>query len=148
MKVAFTGTRKGMSPHQKKVFRKFCEKHAFDMTTFHHGSCIGADKDASDIVWEVCAAQIAAHPCTLVKQQAHTKAHTRYPALDPIERNHVMVDAADILIACPATAEEVLRSGTWATIRYAKKMGKEVKIINPRQWRVLNCKDVERCKDE
>lgn len=48
-----------------------------------------------------------------------------------IQRNHDIVDDSDMLIAFPSTMNEILRSGTWATIRYAKKRGKMVLIIFP-----------------
>ncbi|KKM09958.1 hypothetical protein LCGC14_1722330, partial [marine sediment metagenome] len=40
----------------------------------------------------------------------------------PLARNKLMVARADFLIATPKTMKEVMRgSGTWATIRYARK---------------------------
>mmetsp|Transcript_30358 Transcript_30358/g.39138 ORF Transcript_30358/g.39138 Transcript_30358/m.39138 type:complete len:93 (+) Transcript_30358:152-430(+) len=36
-----------------------------------------------------------------------------------------------MLIAFPPTSIEIQRSGTWATIRYARKKNKAVMIINP-----------------
>jgi hypothetical protein len=35
------------------------------------------------------------------------------------------------VIAAPMSSAEILRSGTWATIRYARKAGKPVLIIWP-----------------
>lgn len=46
-----------------------------------------------------------------------------------IKRNHDIVDACDVLIACPETNKEVQRSGTGATIRYARKQGKKIELI-------------------
>jgi hypothetical protein len=37
-----------------------------------------------------------------------------------LERNHDIVDETTILIACP-NGEERMRSGTWATVRYARQ---------------------------
>jgi len=54
-----------------------------------------------------------------------------YDPRPPLVRNRDIVDATDMLIAAPATRKEVLRSGTWATIRYAKKMKKWIYIIYP-----------------
>ena len=60
--------------------------------------------------------------------------HTRpsdqtLPPKDYLDRNHDIVDQTDLLIATPKENTEVLRSGTWATIRYAKKINKPTWII-------------------
>ena len=46
-------------------------------------------------------------------------------------RNHNIVDSTDMLIGCPKEMQEQLRSGTLATIRYAKKKNKKIIIIFP-----------------
>lgn len=48
-----------------------------------------------------------------------------------LDRIKDIVDMSDILIATPESVKEVLRSGTWSTVRYAKRAGKEVIICNP-----------------
>ena len=48
---------------------------------------------------------------------------------DYMDRNQVMVDLADHLIAFPRTSNEELRSGTWATIRRARNKGIPIEII-------------------
>lgn len=50
---------------------------------------------------------------------------------NPLVRNHTMVDLASVVIAAPSSLEEQQRSGTWATIRYARKQKKEVILLNP-----------------
>jgi len=47
-------------------------------------------------------------------------------------RNRDIVDESDMMVACPGGPEE-LRSGTWSTIRYAHKQGKEVLILMPEE---------------
>jgi hypothetical protein len=37
------------------------------------------------------------------------------------------------LIATPSTDDEQLRSGTWATVRYARKAKKRIKLIFPNE---------------
>ena len=44
-------------------------------------------------------------------------------------RNKDIVNSCDILIACPENDKEVIRSGTWSTIRYAKKINKTVLLF-------------------
>ena len=42
----------------------------------------------------------------------------------------MLVDACEVLLATPKGPEK-LRSGTWATVRYARKVGKRIVIIEP-----------------
>lgn len=43
-----------------------------------------------------------------------------------------MVDSVEFLLACPLTVEERLRSGTWATLRYAEKINRRRLLITPK----------------
>lgn len=45
-----------------------------------------------------------------------------------MKRNDRLVDHADVLLAFPRNRNEYLRSGTWATVRRARKRGIEVRI--------------------
>lgn len=48
----------------------------------------------------------------------------------PLKRNRNIVKDCDILIALPIDKNvEELRSGTWATIRYARKLNKKIIMI-------------------
>ena len=105
-----------------------------ELNEFHHGDCVGADSDADHIVRLVSPrAKIHIHPPEKDFKRAHTfiEGDTMYPAKPYLDRNHDIVDAVDILFATPKTNGEVIRSGTWATIRYARKQGKKVVLIRP-----------------
>jgi hypothetical protein len=65
------------------------------------------------------------------KNRAFKLGHKMYAPKDPLKRNRDIVDAAVMLIAVPKETTEVLRSGTWTTVRYAKKKGCSVLIIPP-----------------
>jgi predicted Rossmann fold nucleotide-binding protein DprA/Smf involved in DNA uptake len=53
-----------------------------------------------------------------------------YEPNHPLTRNRDIVGECDVLIALPINPNvEEIRSGTWFTIRYAKKLNKEVVII-------------------
>jgi predicted Rossmann fold nucleotide-binding protein DprA/Smf involved in DNA uptake len=43
-------------------------------------------------------------------------------------RNRAIVNSSGLLIAAPA-GEEILRSGTWSTVRYARSKDKRVRIL-------------------
>jgi hypothetical protein len=135
LKLGFTGTRRGMSAFQLEALRHFLI--GFRTTggiaqEFHHGDCTGADAEAHDIAREL-GIPIHIHPPTDTRLRARC-ALKSLPAYDIVtynpksylERNHDIVDACDWLIAAPGGDKEVLRSGTWATIRYAMKQGKQV----------------------
>lgn len=130
-RVGFTGTRDGMTVPQHEQFARWVREHV--PSQFHHGECRGADEQA---VWEVTrhsAVVVVAHPCTLRGERAKTavglSAFT-HPVKAPLVRNRDIVNACDVLLACPKGPEE-LRSGTWMTVRYARKAGKPVVIFWP-----------------
>lgn len=104
---------------------------------FHHGDCIGADAQAH---WNalVVPVFIIIHPPIDSKKRAFCFNKTSYPDClivrqrDPkpyLDRNHDIVDESDFLIVAPKTDQEETRSGTWATYRYAKKVGKPFLLL-------------------
>lgn len=132
MKVAFTGTRKGMNVVQKKLFEHAMSRP--EITDFYHGDCIGADEDAHNVIVQIDDKEIniKKRPCDLESQRAFTKEGEVIAEPEaPLDRNKKLVDDCDILVAAPGEEFEELRSGTWSTIRYAKKSNKPVIIIWP-----------------
>ncbi|MBA7517324.1 hypothetical protein ES705_09377 [subsurface metagenome] len=115
MKVGFTGTQSGMTEQQKTELTRsillLCPSE------FHHGDCIGADEEAHEIANRL-SLPIYIHPPKISTKRAFTNGYISYPPKPYLKRNHDIVDSVYILIACPK-GKEVLRSGTWATIRYA-----------------------------
>jgi hypothetical protein len=99
---------------------------------FHHGDCVGADTQAHFIAVNL-GYKIIVHPpinnrarsyCEVGKGEIREKK----PYID---RNHDIVDETQMLIGCSGSQHEVLRSGTWATIRYGRKIGNRVLILYP-----------------
>lgn len=128
MITGFTGTQDGMNQKQKDLTRVFLEMHA--PAAVIHGDCVGADKDFDDICAELVITRYCC-PSDITAKRAFTDAIPLQEPKPPLERNHDIVDRSDELFACPKETHEVLRSGTWATIRYAQKMGKPVYIFYP-----------------
>lgn len=126
--IAFSGTRNGMTEIQKGQFESILIK--LDGDYFHHGDCIGADAEANDIA-RALGYIIIIHPPENEKYRAFCVAEESRKKKGYLDRNHDIVDESDLLVATPAASKEKLRSGTWATIRYAKKKKKEVIIIEP-----------------
>lgn len=97
----------------------------------HHGGCKGADVQAHEIALRKGCVVII-HPSNLRHWQGRCPRSDRVlPPKDPLERNRDIVDSVDAVVAAPATIGEVLRSGTWATIRYARQENKILAILEP-----------------
>jgi hypothetical protein len=129
MIVGFTGTQQGMTDEQKEKLKQFFL--SFPPSELHHGDCIGADNDAHLIASEL-SIPVVVHPPKNATKRAFTNGYSKLLNKKPyLERNHDIVDECNVLFACPKSSKEQLRSGTWATIRYAKKQQKEIIIIYP-----------------
>ena len=127
LKIGFTGTRKGMTFDQKNNFLVMMEElndeHHLD--EFHHGDCIGADKDAHQLVETYFPnIMIHIHPPNNGDKRAFCKGGFMHPESSTLERNRHIVDMTELLVATPDGSIEKLRSGTWSTVRYAKKLNK------------------------
>jgi len=116
-----------MTPEQKKDLVKAIHQHS--PSTFSHGDCIGADEEAHYIA-RAYSLSIIVRPANLPRQRAYVSGPFLkiYLPEDPLIRNRKLVDDCDLLIAAPS-GPEILRSGTWSTVRYARKTKKEVKIL-------------------
>ena len=130
--IGFTGTQKGMTaPQVARVQELLAHKDFFG----HHGMCIGADAQFDGIArlskgfrW------MYIHPCTLEDKRAavnRTEYDIVYSVQDPLTRNRDIVQCSEIMIAAPKTIHEERRSGTWATIRYARESKKKLYILAP-----------------
>lgn len=102
---------------------------------FHHGLCVGCDCEAAALAKEI-GYRIIAHPGYLPSNPSwkgsrgsfdqNDFCHTEQPFL---VRDHHIVQASDVTIGTPWGYEEQLRSGTWATVRYAEKTSIAVVIF-------------------
>lgn len=132
--LGFSGTRDGMIKSQRRFFealiKKFVAKNTFSEKFFHHGDCIGADAEAHDIVREY-GFEIIIHPPLSDKFRAFKEGDVILPRKDYILRNHDIVNAAHLVVIVPSTNAEMLRSGTWATKRYAESQQKLWKVLKP-----------------
>lgn len=127
MILGFTGTRTGMSREQRKRVDRIIDE--LSPTLAVHGDCVGADDQFHDLCLDHHI-PIEIYPCILLSQRANCKgALCVHPPRDPLLRNHDIVDRCDLLLATPKGNREVMRSGTWATIRYALRRGKKVRIV-------------------
>lgn len=128
MRVGFTGTRKGMTAKQKITFKEVLR--SIWVNQFHHGDCVGSDEQADGIVKKFCVIVPIIHPPDSSRLRAYCHGIV-LPIKPNLERNRNIVDETDVLIATPQGFKEEKRSGTWHTIRYARKRSKPVVIIYP-----------------
>jgi hypothetical protein len=134
LKIGFTGTKNGMTFDQKNNFLVTLDElnDEHHLEEFHHGDCIGADEDAHQIVETYFPhVMIHIHPPENGYKRAFCKGGFSHQERPFLVRNRHIVDLTDVLIATPDGDNEQQRSGTWSTIRYAKKINKDVTIIGP-----------------
>ena len=145
MILGFTGTRRGMTSQQLAIL-------PFIISTLPshllHGGAEGADEQADRWFAEqrMPLDHISVYPCNREREEfwlsvararpINIPARQMFNIRPPRVRNRMIVARADHLLAMPATvmpatAKEVLRSGTWATIRYARQAGVPVTIVLP-----------------
>lgn len=126
--LGFTGTRRGMLENQRELLIYILREEKF--TEYHHGDCVGADKQFHEIVKDM-EGVVHVHPPTDRTYRAFCKGGIIYPPKPFLERNRDIVDASDILIAMPSRDDQInkIRSGTWYTVRYAKTQFLDIVII-------------------
>jgi len=129
--VSFTGTRHGMTGVQLlSLTDTLLEVGASEL---HHGDCVGADAEADEVCQRMGIRRVV-HPPRVFRYRRFTVAGPLCTVLEPapyLERNRAIVDAGAMLIAAPQTCEEQQRSGTWATIRYARRLRRLVVLLAP-----------------
>lgn len=131
--LGITGTRNGLRQIQvdrlETILRLYRAK-GFDY--LHHGDCVGVDNEAYDI-WKVLLGGLThCHPPDDWTYRARTPHNDIVSEEKPfLERNRDIVNSSSVLVACPKEMQEITRSGTWATIRYASASGTECVIIFP-----------------
>ena len=128
--IGFTGSRRGMTPAQQKALWEYLSDLSPMIFEFHHGDCVGSDAEAHRIARQQ-GGRIFLHPPTENQYRAWCDWDLYHIPLPYLQRNHAIVDAADVLIAMPHTVGEQQRSGTWATVRYARKRKIPIRIFYP-----------------
>lgn len=137
--LGFTGSQSGMTEYQKKQLIHHLQKWAlkYEELEIHHGDCVGADYEFHEIckkVWPNATLTIIIHPPTNSTKRAFCEfpGQTLLPPLPYLTRNREIVNAVNGMLAGPKETEEQLRSGTWATIRYAVKTETPLIILRPK----------------
>lgn len=128
MIVGFTGSRdiKNISQERLGELKDFIYDNIESITYVVHGGAIGMDSYFHDICIDILPVFVrpAYKQCRLrgIYEQAKPK--------KPLNRNRDIVNECDLLIAVPTDPDnEELKSGTWATVRYARNNKKQIKFI-------------------
>lgn len=131
MIIGFTGTRHGMTPYQKGALAQALSLLE-DVSEAHHGDCVGGDVDFHNIIRaSFKGTRIVVHPSSSPSWRAYLVGDIILQPKEPLIRNHDIVDSSDLLFAASHELSERLRSGTWATIRYARQIKKPHTILWP-----------------
>lgn len=134
MKIGFTGNRKGFTPAQNKTMVKvFTSLSAQKVEEAHHGDCVGSDTDFHFFVRNNLKdnVKIVVHPPTNSTLRSFCPGDKILDQKNYLVRNKDIVAESDLMIATPAETKEKLRSGTWSTIRAARKLHKPLIIVFP-----------------
>ena len=133
MKVGVTGTREGMTSSQVFAFGGL--ECLDSIREFHHGSCCGVDVGTARLVKGHLGdtVEIHRHPGPLddPNQEDSGVDTVIHEPKNHFARNRDIVDAVDLLIVVPREMERQERGGTWYTMGYAEKKGKQIKVIWP-----------------
>jgi hypothetical protein len=127
LRMGFTGSRCGMTARQRSTFLELIGK--LTPAELHVGDCVGSDTDAYNIVKSYDPEiPIIGHVPTNRNLSSHLLYDREMPPYDYLRRNRNIVDGSDYLVATPESTE-TQRSGTWYTIRYARKLKRKLYII-------------------
>jgi hypothetical protein len=133
MIIGFIGTHRAITDYQKDYLEKLVFSYIGMVSEYHHGACVSAD-EFLDSVCRKYNIKTVIHPPNDDKGVFYYyEAEHILPKKPYLERNHDIVDCCDLFIAMPCEMKEVLRSGVWAAIRYARKTNKQMFIIYPEE---------------
>ncbi len=135
LKIGFTGNRYGLTLYQKEQIISILNNSG-DNIILSHGDCVGSDTDFHNLCLEYKNLYlnkkiiIHIHPPDNSKLRGFNKGDLIMPEAPYLTRNLNILKNSHILIACPTDKNnEVLRSGTWSTIRQAKKLNLPIFIL-------------------
>lgn len=128
MRVGITGTHRGATAAQLKTLSE--QLQLGGATHLDHGDCIGADSQGHDVA-RALGLFVTIHPPTKPRMRAYREGDLLLPEKPYLDRDRDIVDDTALLIGMPETRREQMRSGTWYTIRYARRTHRDYIIIAP-----------------
>lgn len=140
--VGFSGTEKGMTDVQRNSLRstlyRVCEGRVDDAginAIFHHGVCIGADEEAHALAHRL-GFYLEGHPGHLRDKTSDLiyrpdEFYFLHKRKNTLQRNNDIVHASHVMIFAPYEYREINRSGTWSTVRKARRLLRPSYIVFP-----------------
>lgn len=124
-RVGVTATRHPLVPEQFEWLSRRLGDLYVPGAELHHGDCVNGDAQAHT-VGHALGYRIFVHPPLQTRWRAYTVGDVTLEPRDFIVRNRAIVDLSSVLLAVP-DGPEIIRSGTWSTVRYARRVGCEVR---------------------
>jgi hypothetical protein len=119
-KLGFTGTRNQLTMQQRTWLVEFVKETQPEEAA--HGDCIGADEEFHSILRAYArSCRIEIWPSIHPTMRAYCDGDIIHESLPSLERDQLIVDFATEFVGCPPTNKEITRSGSWATLRKARK---------------------------
>ncbi len=131
--IAMTGTRKinKLTDVQLENFGNYLALYKTEgFGVFRHGDCVGADEKGHHIAVSL-GYSVRIHPPKDSTYRAFCSSDFVAPELIYKDRNQAMVNNCDMLLALPKGNREEQRSGTWMTIRMARRINLPIVIFYP-----------------
>lgn len=119
MIISFTGHRDQLANHDDLL----AIEAQYPGATWVHGGAKGFDAQVDDVAKSLGKSEVDG---TLIVIRPDYK---RYPPkIAPLKRNEVIVDKGNVVYACYDGRK---RGGTYSTVNYARRQGKQVVVLQP-----------------
>lgn len=125
MIIGFTGSSTKITIRQSCVLLSILTE--LNPSVLHHGDCIMGDKLAHMLVrkhFPTC--HIVIHPPSDPSKRAYCQGDEMRQEKYYLDRDTDIARECEVLVAAPKEAKEVVRSGTWATVRRARRFFKPI----------------------
>jgi hypothetical protein len=128
--IGFAGTLKQPTQRQADQLCKALFYHREAHSVMHNGGCTGSEEYALRY-WLACKGAVWLHPPMQTTHRAAVPYGIANPPATYLRRYMQIVLATDVMIICPSQQREVVRSSTWAALRYAQDADKAFFLILP-----------------
>ena len=134
-RVGVTASRHGLTAEQHRALAKNLRllRNERGAQFFHHGDCVGGDYEGACLARGM-GYRIIGHPPINDELRAFVESDENRKPAGYLTRDRALVDEVDLLLGCPNTTElppGPTISGSWYTIKYARRVGTRVAVILP-----------------